>query len=424
MLIIKTFAEDVISQFHTIDIDRRRGSKKVKTLFGVKTLDKLKFNLISAPVFHHLNKVLQNEILDLKPYLYSFRINKDKSGNELKLLKNSQINLCTHIEPEYIHDGEEKAYKLKPFEFVHIKKKNEVFLLIEDLESYQSFRDLQNDLRFSDAIAEIFSNIVKVDTHRSNFRELFRESKKNRNYIIETELDDKELKLLKQSRMSLDVVDDPKIQFWFNILITKKINFQYGTYNDNEFLALINDLTKLDINDYPLIYDDLSCTESISIIIVLFKKLSIDIDEFNNNSTITINALPYYYDEIINLKNEYQIPFGKLLFKYLEDRSVVEKESFISLLSQYEKLKDFPIADTVHTNIGKIFRDTIISQFEIDTDITIEDFDLTSIYKDHFQKLTTSNKKFKNALFSEFLSNNDSLRSLVYFKKPRLFWQI
>ena len=173
----KTFGEDIINQFHTIEIDRRKGAKKINTLFGVLPLGNLEFNLKSSPSIHQLNEIFQKEIEELKPYFYAFRLIKDTDRKELNWIKNSKITLCTKIEPEYRHKNEIREFLLKPYEFIYIEKKNVVYLLIEDDRKFISLADFKSNYKFADSIAEIFSSIVKVDTHRSSFRELFKRIK-------------------------------------------------------------------------------------------------------------------------------------------------------------------------------------------------------------------------------------------------------
>lgn len=143
----KTFAEEIIKQFHTIEIDRRKGQQKVRRIFGVRPLDKVDFQLTGKPRVHHRDSIFQNEITELKPYIYAFRIAKDKNGDELRWVKNSKITLCVSIDAEYRHSGTSRDFNLKPYEFIYIENTNEIYLLIDSSKNYESFGDLQSDYR-------------------------------------------------------------------------------------------------------------------------------------------------------------------------------------------------------------------------------------------------------------------------------------
>ena len=208
----KIFGEDIISQFFTIKIDRRKGAKKIETLFGVKPLRNLEFELKSEPSLHELNEKLQNEIEELKPYLYAFRIQKDTDRKELKWLKDSKITICTKIETQCKNKEELKDFILQPYEFIYIKEKSEIYLCIDDKKEYSSIKDFRSDYQFTDSIAEIFSSILKIDTHRASFSRLFESDTEKKKHILKTELGDNDLETLEESKKKFNIVDD--IPLW------------------------------------------------------------------------------------------------------------------------------------------------------------------------------------------------------------------
>jgi hypothetical protein len=413
----KTFGEDIINQFHTIEIDRRKGAKKINALFGVMPLENLEFNLKSSPSIHQLNEIFQKEVEELKPYFYAFRLAKDTDGKELNWIKNSKITLCNRIEPQYKHNEELQDFELKPYEFIYIEKKNEVYLLIDDGRKYISMADFQSDYKFADSIAEIFSSIVKVDTHRSSFRELFKESRINRSYILETELDDKNLEKLKSAKKKLNVVDDPKIQFWFSILSTLNKDYDYRKYKDAEFVDLIHKGINLNINDFKLNYEDINEISNFPVIINLFTELKIDISNHNKNSTIALNIIPYYEDILHQLKNDFQNNFEILLFNHLNENSLGEKEKFLDLQSAFEMYNQFSIENTVMIDVRDLFFDTIKKGFQVDLSKKYENINLAEIFKKNRNELATQIKSLNKSLLNEIVENNSNLRSLIYFSE-------
>ncbi len=411
----KTFGEEIIKQFHTIEIERRKGQQKVKKIFGVKPLDKLDFQLIEKPNFHHLNTIFQNEINELKPYIYAFRLAKDKNGDELKWVKNSKISICETIKAEYKHNGTTKGFELKPYEFIYIENKNDIYLLIDNTKNYNSLNDLQSDYRFSDVIAEIYSSILKIDTHRSSFRELFRETRMNRNYILETELDDSNLEKLKNAKKRLNVVDDPKIQFWFSILSSLNKKYEYRKYKDEEYKELIFTNLNQDIKEFQLNYEDINDLSNFSIITRLFNKINIDIQVFNENSTIELDIKQYFLDKLQQLKNDNQKKFEVLLFNSLKDKTTQSKEIFLEHQSNYESFNLFSIENSVKVEIDKTFYEAIKSEFQIDLSLTHDDIEINDIYMSNLKILEKQIKSINKVVLNEIIENDIRLRSLIYF---------
>jgi len=411
----KTFGEDIINQFYTIEIDRRKGARKITSLFGVTPLENLEFILNSNPIQHNLNDLFQKEIDILKPYFYAFRLLKDTDGKELNWIKNSKITLCTQINPKYNHDGEVKDFELKPYEFIYIENKNEVFLLINDSDKYKSIADFQSDYKFSDSIAEIYSSILKVDLHRVSFSRLFEANTEKRSHIIKTELDDLNLAKLKSAKQKLNVVDDPKIQFWFSILSTLKKAYDYRKYKDDEFVAFVRSQINVNINDFKLNYADINDLSNFSAIINLFTDLNIDISVFNKNSTVSLNIIPFYEDGIHQLRNDFQNHFDIVLFLNLSNKELSEKEKYLDLQSNFETFNQFKLENSVTIDIQMLFIETIKKEFQVDLSIEQEAINLIEIFQKNKNELVNRIKPLNKSILNEIIENKSNFRSLIYF---------
>lgn len=411
----KTFGEDIINQFYTIEIDRRKGARKIKSLFGVTPLENLEFTLNSNPILHNLNDIFQKEIENLKPYFYAFRLLKDTDGKELNWIKNSKITLCTQITPKYIHDGETKDFELKAYEFIYIENKNEVFLLIDDGNKYRSITDFQSDYKFSDSIAEIYSSILKVDLHRVSFSRLFEANTEKRDHIIRTELDDLNLDKLKSAKQKLNVVDNPKIQFWFSILSTLEKNYEYRKYKDDEFVSLVLSKINIDIDDFKINYEDINNISNFPAIINLFNNLHIDVSTFNKNSTISLNIIPYYKADIHQLRNNYQNLFDILLYLNLKNKALFEKEKYLDLQSKFETFNQFKLENSVSIDIQMLFIETIKKEFQVDLSIEQEAINLIEIFQKNKNELVNRLKPLNKSILNEIIESKSNLRSLIYF---------
>ena len=416
----KTLGQNIIDQFYTIDIGIRKGNKKINTIFGVKALDKLDITLKNEPKYHLLNQVFQNEVDDLKPYIYSFRLQKDTNEYELNLIRRSNIYLCVSIEAKYIHNNIGKDFYLRPYEFIYIEKKNQVFLLIGNEIMYNTISDLRNDYKLSDVFAEIYSSILKVELHRRNFSELFYADPKRRDYIIERELDDQECTTLKKSREKLHHVENSKIKFWFTVLNAKKIDIKNIEFKDIELQKFIIDKLKINIPDYCLNYDDLNNITNIPIIIELFKLLEIDILDFNNSSTIFLDIRKYFRDLLRNKINSKQTDFEIGLYHSYIRQSIDKKKDFINKIHKYESFQDFGVSNSIKTDLDYIFPNTIKNEFGIDITIKYDRFDLQNLYRQNLEKLkieiTKGNKEIKEEILSEILLESENA-SCIYFEE-------
>jgi hypothetical protein len=411
----KTFGEDIINQFYTIEIDRRSGAKIVNAIFGVQPLTNLEFYLKSLPVTHHLNKFFQKEIDELKPYFYAFRIAKDTDERELKWIKNSRITLCTQIHPQYKHNEELRDFELKPYEFIYIEKKGEVYLLISDEQNYNTFTDLQSDYNFADSVAEIYSSILKVDSHRVSFSRLFEANTEKKKHIINTELDDKNLEKLKLARKKLNVVDEPKIQFWFSILSALDKHYEYRKYEDSEFENLIFTILGLNLYAYKLNYEDINDFPNFPIIIKVFNDLKMDIPKFNENSTITLNIIPYFLEELKQIKIDLQKNFEILLFNSLKTGNISEKESFIDIQLNYENHNQYNLKNSIHIDIKEVFFETIRDKYQIDLYATFDGISLVDRYNNNVKEICKQIDQVDKNLLYELIENSNKLRSLVFF---------
>jgi hypothetical protein len=65
----KRYGESVTNKFFTLEVDRRKGKKKIEKMFGVNPLKDLNLNLVNQPNFHKLNGKFEQEIEAFKPYV-------------------------------------------------------------------------------------------------------------------------------------------------------------------------------------------------------------------------------------------------------------------------------------------------------------------------------------------------------------------
>lgn len=412
----KIYGENIIKQFKTIAIDRRRNSTVVKRLFGVEPLANLKFSLKDEPkVNKNLNAELNQELQNLTPYVYALRSSNSKDSIYSKLCDKWSIKLCSEISPFYKKkdDSAENEFVLNDYEFVYVSEGNTYYVLIKD--SYNStLNQLKSDYKFVDVVSEIYSNILKVDSIRPLVSRLFEADKKKRDHILKTEIDDSDIKL-KEAQRQLNIVSDKKVLFWLGVLETCKHKVEYKEYEKTELDCLVMDRINIQIDDYSIDYDDLATEDcKVSEIKKLFEELNIDIASFNSHSSCKLNLVPYYKKQLVKKKNDKESIFERLLYEQLQDKLVEKKMEFLSKIKDFNAYCNFKVSNDINVNIEGILNESISNEFSIDISTIPQLSETKSIYDENYNKLMKESE-LNCEEFMVFLNNSDENRSLVYF---------
>ena len=412
----KIYGENIVCQFDTIAIDRRRNSTLIKRLFGVEPLANLKFSLKGDPkVNDSLNADLQKELHNLTPYVYALRSSGTKDVNFSKLGDEWSVQVCSEISPVYKKKDvdDESEFVLNDYEFVYVSEKNIYYVLIKD-SGNTTLSELKSDYKFVDIVSEIYSNILKVDSIRSTVSRLFEADTKKRDHILQTEVD-YSVEKLKEARKQLNIVNDQKVLFWLGVLETLDCDAEYKEYEKTELERLVEYKTKIHINDYSIDYNELA-SEDCSVLEIkkLFEVLRIDIESFNHHSSCNIDLVPYFKNRLAAIKNDKERLFEQLLYEQLKDKTIEDKKLFISSLKEYRAFRDFKIDNSIHVDLETILNEIVSDKFKVDLTKSTNQFEIKSEYDSNYNKLKDDNKPNWKDL-KAFLDDNDEARSLVYF---------
>jgi hypothetical protein len=417
----KRYGETITRQFLTIDIDRRRGRDKIKNLFGVAPLENITLDVIGVPDPHELNATFVTELENFKPYVYTLRKEVD-GGNEKNVIKDTKFNLCSNLSLKLKKDEKDQIIELNNYEYFYDKKKKTVYLVLSY--DYSSVNDLKDDIHVCSAIADAFSAILDVDAQRQQIRELFSKGGVARDELLRSELDDDSLKKLSEARQLLNIVSNPKFDFWKSIIKcfpTKKLKLI-----DDSDDQLYNSLIKLfpKFNDSisaifsKINYDDINEEESALLILELLSSLNKTVANFNS-----FHYPPFDISEV------YQTAFNKLkqenrdfvIGKYYEKCSIqpLLQAMFLSKISNYDLLLptvvneiDFQIAVTanfwsiIDKEYGLLEKDS--KDFNTINLEDVKQLNITAI-------LATHSEANKSALFSQFLNEKPAVESKTYF---------
>jgi hypothetical protein len=154
-----TLPASVLRLIPSLDLDRRRGAIKVRTLFGVKP-----FTLADAKITmnnfeeHPYSKEFQNEVEVLKPFIYALRAEEDSDRSEFKSLMALQIKLCRSAQFSLEISETEKEIVLQPGESIIVD--STVYIVVEQIEYDQP---LIRDEIIADALGDVITSKLKVE---------------------------------------------------------------------------------------------------------------------------------------------------------------------------------------------------------------------------------------------------------------------
>lgn len=154
-----TLPDHIARLFPLVDLDKKRGSQKVQSLFGVQTLTEKSIKLeVENTVEHSLNTEFRKEYDRLLPYIYALRANEDSAGTDLRALKRLEIRLCSAVTISVAVNEENHILGLEPGK--SITKENTAYLVAEHNKN-QGFI-LRNEL-IANAIGEVITSLFRVD---------------------------------------------------------------------------------------------------------------------------------------------------------------------------------------------------------------------------------------------------------------------
>lgn len=429
-----TFCKEIMQKFSIVEIDRRSGKDQVRDIFGVKPLEDIKFEIGEEPQRHNLDKIFSKVLENFKPYILAYRLQKKDVNTELNRLKKLKIILCKDIKATYKHDEVEDELTLNPYEHVHAGVETTAYLLLDPKKQYKNLSELKNDIKFCESFAEIISGILKVGENRKDFRDLFPKDKQQRDIIIQSDLDDPDLKKLKKARELFRILSEIEQEFWQSILEAKgsELNLiEQG--EDKDIYKLIANELKIDkklVEEFykNINYEELSIKTNMPHFKQLFEALKITVEEFNQVSYEQIDFQEYIETEITNEIFKCLNKFRNYVYNLLKDKDIHEKEKFVHYTDEYKEtylIEDYDINKELIVDKRKyfnmLFKKEQFKQLNLTYDKLTEqkEKDLDSIYNDNkaiFQQNIGQTMNFVADNLKEFLDVTEN-KSLLFFSE-------
>lgn len=351
---------------HFIHISPKLGTKTIFDWFGVKKFEvDLKFKSFEPMD----NKEIENDIKQLKIALLA---SIDDNSNNIEAMKRLTIipSMTLTVADEYDNEV------IIEDDYYHVSNgSNLVYLKIP----YK-----YDKLKVAPILTDIFRNALIYNFDESLIQLLLMFNKNQKIDYVTTEYGLEKWNISEEILLGYSNNKTKIINFFIsNNLVNYKI----------DLLKKINFDKYLKHEDFPNLIDAL-------------KSVDADIKDLNNLDIFPNIDIRNYWQQklkgfiISNLKK-----YKTIMFKKLETESVGEQKEYINIINEFESF-EYNFNNTVNVDIENI----LFNSFNIKAGENYEYIDVDAIYIRNYEIL-----KNHDDLFDDFISDNKSIKSLVYF---------
>ena len=237
-------------------------------------------------------------------------------------------------------------------------------------DKFSSFKDLTRSLEFADAVAETICFILKSEEDKQFIRDLFVNSEEDRKYKMRKDKYDEDLSNLYKSIRELKAISDYKLYFWQIICEIKKLSCTEKNSIDDlaEILSLSND--DLDVINSSSFVDG-EFNGPYDKLIVLLRKLNVDVEIINMKTGFNIDVLPWWQKIHNQLKQEFKYDYYMNLYLSLKSKNDCVDE-FLKSVNAYVNMPE-TITNSVFLDIYRIMKDIYGIDFKTHK-FTIQDY--------------------------------------------------
>ena len=329
----KIYGEDILKNYPLLVLGKRAGASKIQKMFCVQPIQATSEIQVEYEE-HELNIAYQKEFQRCLPYIYAKRISVDSKNKEFNDLRSAKIILVKEALSLYKIGDDQQQGMLQDYELIY--KDRVAYIKIPM--HIRSINELKESVKFRGAVAEVITTILDVDGDKDAFLIILacKSTKEAEEYFIENGDDDLSTVNLAKAKFSEQI--DRKTEFWNaieNALGIEKIDqSQHG------------DL----MIDFD--YNNLNCFSNCACIIKLFKKLGINVEQYNQYAFEIIDLQPYYKEELRQIKQKYREKY----FIYLLVRSgrIKTRLDFEDAKQNYDELT-LVATNSVDAQLEKIF---------------------------------------------------------------------
>ena len=384
----KDVCERVANSYNLICVPKKRNRKRIKRLLGVDQLI-LVGKLVNDPVQHLESREFSIDLNEFKMFAFAYRLHSVKDiEDEKRKFNNLSINLCSDVLANYSTSEDDPGTEVHLEDYEYILDGNSNYYL--KAPDYLTFKEMRHNQELANAVANIFASYLDVDEIIPEYTHLYYVGNYNeRIQVIHHKFED--IRILNETRRILSINEDLREEF-LNILVklTEKSPAEISNY-----------IEELDFYDFK---SDLNSL----IIVDLFRRLEIDISDYNDeNPSIPIDLKPYYEKEIHKNVSFYEEKYKCTWFARLIDKPLEQKKKLVENFLLFKQI-DVRTENSVYFDLHR----QIINQFQIDENVEL--IDLTRIYNQNL--LSWSQKQSNKQYIDEFVTKPEVM-SLVYYSE-------
>ena len=409
----KTFGHNILSQFPLVLIDRKRGTQKVRKLFGVKPLENISFELQKQPELHLLNSEFYDECRKFKGLVYVLRWHQDDNHQIRNRLKRLNIILCQNIDAEFVYSGKSNKFELENFEFIPHGKKLTYYILIPN--DTTLLEDLRNSIPFCESIAEIFTTVINSEEHREFIHDLYSKNESNREFRLQSYLQKEDKLEIIEAKKLLGIIDDIRLSFWRAFVSSSSRKWKLSINNENDFNSFLKKKLKLsqeliEIFSSSDTYESLSEIDIQEIIYDLFLSNKVDYKNFTRHFS-GLDFTPYFKNSFEDIKRLYRPDFEYKLYKKLSNKELTEKKKYFDYSRKFEELQ-YSNNDGFLLNSEQFFIDKVKTEFSVDLRCKTKSFVPSKIISKNLQL-----NKNNGVVISETLLEHLDVQVLLLFNE-------
>lgn len=194
----RLYSTDVLKNFNMFDFKSRAGEQRVNKLFGVRPLKDIKVSIVDNVVVHQLNGEFQNYYVDFLPYVYADRITLKNESSIFRALHSMRVMLCDGLTFNYSVNNNFYKATLKDYESIVSKESKVAYIKVP--KNIVNFDELQKEIKFASAVADILEQILDVSGDSSFYRDLFMKNRVDRDFTMQHDRSDEGLVYLNEAR--------------------------------------------------------------------------------------------------------------------------------------------------------------------------------------------------------------------------------
>lgn len=316
----------VTNIFPILYFPSRAGGAQAIKLFGLNDLSNLNFVIENDPILHNIQDDFIHFLNEIKPFILSFRLEKLISQtvkeDQVRRLNSVEIYCCTEIECSI----EGNSFSVQDFNYI---VSNDIYYF--KIPKNVSIEELRGNKFFADNLSDLFLKLFDIHDEKRLFETIIRQSNDDNLYDIQNNLGEGiyEEALLLLGQVSI------RLSIWKAIFKVKNIEIpnDLNEHNLDDFVA--DNLTKIESKDR---FYNHSSIEDLQIILNIFKKIDVDLEQFNKVSDIKISFHKIFESQLVEFYNSIKKNLKNSIWHILSEKERADQSQFLYLLKKIENL--------------------------------------------------------------------------------------